>query len=254
MMIKHNEALKLLERIKKMQNEIPKEFKSMPYSEYLKTLPENESNERREIDEKIYNYSKKFGFLRQAELALIYDISEKLAVEQCLTNPEFQKKDKLIQIELLFDKIEHELLSKPTDFISPQKISYFSDLIVPNPADKNSDLWNYIKSRIIKLITLMNLKSKENPRKVLSIKQYVTLCFELKLINKSESDRKEQAKQCINFVKEHHIFNKITIEINAKTEKTIYDNVRKYYSEFKYDVDFIMEIQKIIKDYELNSD
>jgi len=169
-------------------------------------------------------------------------------------NKDAQKNDYLIQIEVLFNKAILEIENDPKNkLIDPNKLEKLINLFIRKnvvfPLDKDKEVKEYINKKIIeyllKVKTSIEIERETNQNyKTLNYREFVYLCFELKLLH--ESYNPELAKEIRQIYEkyEHSIFNKIKLRLPITEKTDIYSIVKQYNSDSKID-----EIVKKVNDY-----
>jgi hypothetical protein len=210
---------------------------------------------------------KKFGMMnhldwleRYISESLDHNVPENMTVEQWHNDKEIQKRNNQIQFKLLCDKILSDKENNPKNNI--RKIEELIQELQRSPGfapyDKDRVHKNAVTSIIIDFFQrLKNLALKaqtSNELKTLNFKEFVYLCFELKLV-KEPSDRMIQEREIRQIYEkyENPIFHKIQLR-NPITDKTnIISQVRKYNSNDK-DIETIKKVKTYIKDLKLKND
>ena len=188
-----------------------------------------------------------------------------ITVGEWSENKEAQKNDKLIQLRVLFDYKISQIGKNPKDkLIDPNKIEQLIQIFdrdkVHFPLDEKDEVEEYIHKRIVQYLqklkeyVIIERESNQN-YKTLNFKEFVYLCFELKLIDKNQTDRKLQEKDIRKIYEkyEHPMFHNIKLKSPITDEIDIYSVVKTYYSDNK-DNNTVNKVKTIIKDLKLISE
>ncbi|MFZ1808698.1 MAG: hypothetical protein WAU36_15820, partial [Cyclobacteriaceae bacterium] len=152
-----------------------------------------------------------------------------LTLGEAATNPEYQKKEKLVNLEIFFDEFREQELSKPNALNSLKQLKESFNIKTPNPADIKYDEKIYIKSRLEDLHQEIIEMGHHNPIKMnITAKEFTKLELDFNFVDKSTYiDYSSRAKMIYNLMKDknHQVFNFISIQIEVKME-TIHDYIR----------------------------